>query len=186
MFKDIEKRHNVLIDMAKSYMKLINDNEHNIGHMYDVLYYTKKIIKNLNYQIDIDVCIIGAYWHDVGRIKIQDGHEKMSSKMLVDAMKKNHYKEEFIKKCSDSIKFHKWNMTPKTIEGLIIKDADKLAWLGSRRWKMCIKNRQRLDELVELLPKLRNEILYFDYTKKLYDEEILKIFLLLYNEIYSN
>ena len=39
---------------------------------------------------------------------------------------------------------------------------------------------------MELLPKLKNEILHFECTKKMYDEEILKIMNLLYDKIYEN
>ena len=44
---------------------------------------------------------------------------------------------------------------------------------------MC-QNNQRLDTIVELLPKLRNEILYFDESKRIYDEDIIKLIKLLY------
>ena len=145
----------------------------------------KELLNSIILDADAEVCIITAYWHDVGRTKIQEGHEKMSVHMLVETMRKMNYDEEFIKRCSDSIEFHKWNMTPKTIEGLVVKDADKIAWLGSGRWKSCINKRQRIDSIVELLPKLRNEILHFDYSKKLYDEEIINVLKILYSEIYK-
>lgn len=184
-FNNIEEKYKDLINIAKEYMYTINDNEHDINHMNDVVEYTKKILSNINEKLDEDACIIGAYWHDVGRTKIQEGHEKMSVHMLVETMRKINYDEEFIKRCSDSIEFHKWNMTPKTVEGLVVKDADKIAWLGSGRWKSCINKRQRIDSIVELLPKLRNEILHFDYSRRLYDEEIINILKILYSEIYK-
>ena len=72
-------------------------------------------------------------------------------------------------------------MTPETTEGLIVKDADKLAWIGKGRWESYIKNNQRLDTIVELLPKLRNEILYFEESRKIYDDNIIELIKLLYN-----
>ena len=42
-------------------MKSINDYEHNINHMNDVVSYTKELLNFLNRDIDIDVCIISAY-----------------------------------------------------------------------------------------------------------------------------
>lgn len=181
----IEGKHKELINFAKQYMTLIKDSEHDINHMKDVVEYTKKILHNINEEIDVEACIIGAYWHDVGRTKIEVGHKKISAEMLSDTMKSLNYDENFIKKCYDSIEFHKWSMKPQTIEGLVVKDADKIAWLGAGRWNSCIKNKQRLDGLLELLPNLRNEILHFEYTKKLYDEEIVKVLKILYNEIYD-
>lgn len=184
MFNNIEEKYQNLINIAKKYMNTINDFEHDINHMNDVVDYTKKILNNINEEVDIEACIIGAYWHDVGRTKAKEGHEKISSEMLVQTMREMNYNEYFIKRCSDSIEFHKWNMIPKTLEGLVVRDADKLAWIGSRRWKICIQNGQRLDEIINLLPKLRNEILYFEYSKKLYDEEILKLIKILYSNVF--
>ncbi len=183
-FNKIEEKYKELIDVAKEYMLTIKDSEHDINHMNDVVKYTKMILSNMNevQNIDEEACIIGAYWHDVGRTKIQTGHEKVSAQMLEEQMRNMDYDETFIKKCSDSIEFHKWNMQPKTIEGLVVKDADKIAWVGSGRWNSCIKNKQRLDSIIELLPRLRNEILYFEYAKKLYDQEIVKIVTILYEE----
>ena len=179
-FDEIEKKYKNIIDIAKEYMQSISDYEHNINHMNDVVHYTKLLIERLNIEIDVDVCIISAYWHDVGRIKVNEGHEKLSAEMLKEVMKDYKYDDILIDKCYKAIENHKWNMTPETIEGLIIKDADKLAWIGIGRWKSCIKNNQRLDTIVFLLPKLRNEILYFDESKEIYDEDIIKLLKLLY------
>ena len=76
-------------------------------------------------------------------------------------------------------------MVPETIEGLTIKDADKLAWLGSGRWKSCLDSGQDLDSIIELLPKLRNDILYFEESRKIYDRDIVKLVNTLYRRIYD-
>ncbi len=183
---DIESKHKDLIDIAINYMKSIKDYEHNENHMIDVVNYTKELLNVIDKDIDKEVCIISAYWHDVGRTKISTGHEKLSADMLKSEMIKLNYNEEFINKCYKAIENHKWNMTPETIEGLIIKDADKLAWLGLNRWKACIDNHQSLDEIINLLSKLRNEILYFDESKEIYDKDIIKLIKFLYEELYNN
>ena len=162
-------------------MQSIDDYEHNINHIKDVVYYTKILIERLNIEINVDVCIISAYWHDVGRIKQKDGHEKISAEMLKETMKQYNYDDSLIDKCYKAIENHKWNMAPETTEGLIIKDADKLAWIGKGRWESCVKNNQRLDAIVELLPNLRNDILYFDESRKIYDRDIIELIKLLYN-----
>ena len=100
--------------------------------------------------------------------------------MLKEVMEDYKYDDILIDKCYKAIENHKWNMKPETTEGLIVKDADKLAWIGIGRWESCIQNNQRLDTIVELLPKLRNEILYFDESKRIYDEDIIKLIKLLY------
>ena len=37
----IEEKNKKIIDIAKQYMKSITDQEHNIDHMSDVVFYTK-------------------------------------------------------------------------------------------------------------------------------------------------
>ena len=185
-FEQIENKHKNIIDIAKSYMIKIKDNEHDINHMNDVVKYTKELLSKVDDDLDKEVCVIAAYWHDVGRIKINVGHEKISAEMLKEYLEKNSYNSEFILKCYKAIENHKWNMTPQTKEGLIVKDADKLAWIGSGRWNSCLKNKQRLDSIIELLPRLRSEILYFNESKKIYDRDIVNLIKVLYKNIFSN
>lgn len=184
----IEEKHKKLIEIAEEYMTKIEDPEHNMDHIKDVLDYIKIIIGKLisnNENIDIDVCIIGAYWHDVGRIEKNEGHEELSSKILEHAMKELEYDNDFILKCSEAIKYHGFEMYPRTKEGLIIQDADKIAWFGKRRWTNCLSNKKRLDSIIEKIPKLRNEILHFECSRRIYDNEIVKILTMLYHEIYG-
>ena len=180
-FVKIENKYHALIEIAKDYMVHIDDSEHDINHMIDVVSYMKELLKVLDIDADIEVCIISAYWHDVGRIKGQDGHERLSAEMLKEQMKRMHYDDEFINKCYKAIEYHKWNMHPETVEGIILKDADKLAWLGVRRWKECLSKKKKLDSIVNMLPKLRDEILYFDESRKIFDRDIIIIFKLLYS-----
>lgn len=187
MIEKIENKHKVIIDIAKNYMGSIKDNEHNINHMIDVVNYTKELLKLISEDEDIDkeVCIISAYWHDVGRIKLTNGHEKLSAEMLQDELERHGYEKDFIMKCYKAIENHTWNMTPKSIEGLIVKDADKLAWLGSKRWESCLNNEQDLDTIMELLPKLKDSILYFNESKNIYDRDIINLVNILYKRIYN-
>lgn len=185
-FTQIEQKYNKLIETAKGYMKSIKDYEHNINHMRDVVSYTKELLNIIDLEINIDVCIIGSYWHDVGRIKIDEGHEKLSAVMLKEEMKKLNYDNELINECYKAVENHKWNMQPQTTEGLLLKDADKLAWLGLGRWNDCLNNHKKLDSIINLLPKLRNEILYFNESKKIYDRDIIELIKLLYKNRSEN
>ena len=76
-------------------------------------------------------------------------------------MEKLGYDESFIDKCYQAVVYHKWNMEPKTLEGKIVKDADKIGFIGLNRWKSCIESNTSLDNIMELLPRLRDEFLYF-------------------------
>lgn len=185
MIEEIENKHRNIIDIAKKYMGSIKDNEHNINHMIDVVNYTKELLELISGDIDREVCIISAYWHDVGRTKITNGHEKLSAEMLKEELEKCGYEKNFIMKCYKAIENHKWNMTPETIEGLIVKDADKLAWLGTGRWESCLNSGQDLDVLIELLPELKDNILYFNESKKIYDRDIINLINILYKKIYN-
>lgn len=180
---NIELKHNKLINKAKKYMRLIYDYEHDISHMYDVIDYTYELLNKINIDVNKEVCIISAYWHDVGRLKCSVGHEKISAEMLKEEMKKQGYDDKFINECYIAIENHKWNMTPQNNEGLIVKDADKLAWLGNRRWDICLRNKYKLDSIVELLPTLKKNILYFNESKEIYDKEIVKLVEKLYYHI---
>ena len=181
MSNSIELKHIKLIKKAKDYMKKITDYEHDINHVYDVVDYTYELLEKVKIDLNKDVCIICAYWHDVGRIKGESGHEKLSAEMLKEEMLKQGYDNQFINECYIAIENHKWNMIPKNNEGLIIKDADKLAWLGARRWKSCLDNHQNLDSIIRLLPKLKSDILYFEESKKIYDRDIVNLIRILYD-----
>lgn len=184
-FNEIEIKHKPLIDIAKQYMNSIPDKAHDTNHMNDIVYYVKKLINMLNIDINKEVCIISSYWHDVGRTKLVDGHEKLSADMLKSEMEKQNYDQNFIDECYKAIENHKYNMTPITNEGLIVKDADKLAWLGKGRWQSAISNNQRLDEIIKLFPKLKEEILYFEESKIIYDKEIVKLIELFYQNLFK-
>ncbi len=176
----ILSKNKKLIDLSKTYMMNISDYEHGVSHVNDVLDILYKLMENLDVEFNPEVCVIAAYWHDVGRIEKSEGHEAVSAKMLSSAMLKLGYDQEMIQQCVEAVLFHKWDMNPRTVEGKIVKDADKIAWLGMQRWQDCMQNNQKLDSIVSLLPKLRNEILSFDYSKQLYDMYIVKLVQLLY------
>lgn len=179
-------RHNVLVNIAIDKMSKIKDPEHNYDHMQDVVRNTARILINMHKenQIVIDTCIIGAYWHDVGRLVNAGIHEEISANLLKEEMEKLGYANEFIQSCYESISQHKWSMKPKTFEGLVVRDADKLSWLGIDRWGSCIKEKQELKEIMNLLPRLRNEILYFEVSKTMYDKYIVELVEFLYKNIF--
>ena len=162
-------------------MSKITDYEHDVNHMQDVVNYTYELLHSVKINVNNEICIICAYWHDVGRMHCKEGHEKISAEMLKTEMEEQGYDRQFINECCIAIENHKWNMTPKNNEGLIVKDADKLAWIGKGRWKICLENNQRLDSIISLLPELRSDILYYEESKKIYDRDIVKLVETLYN-----
>ena len=186
MTDDIETKHSNLINKAKEYMEKITDFEHDINHMNDVVKYTYELLDKIKIDVNEEICIIGAYWHDVGRIKCAEGHEKISAEMLKEEMQRQGYDNQFINECYIAIENHRWDMNPKSNEGLIIKDADKLAWISDGRWKTCLDNNYKLDSIIELLPKLKSEILYFNESKEIYDRDIVNLVKMIYNHKNNN
>ena len=185
-FEEIEIKHKKIIDIAKEYMATINDYEHNLEHALDVVCFCKELLTKIDTKdVDLDCILISCYWHDVGRTKCQEGHELISAQMLKQELINNGYDKSFADKCFECVETHNYSMIAKTIEGHILKDSDKLAFLGLGRWRECLDNNQNLDDIVALLPRLKNELLHFEESKEIYDRQILKIFNLLYKRIYK-
>lgn len=182
-FREIVKKHEQLISLSTQYMKKVKDDIHSISHVLDTIDNVKEILKYVD--ANREVCIISAFWHDVGRSVQNDGHEKISADMLKDEMKKLNYSDELISKCYETILHHKWDMIPPTLEGFVLKDADKLAFLGERRWKKCLEDRVNLNDIINLLPKLKNEILILDCSKEILYNKMVNIIALLHNDIFD-
>ena len=94
-YLEIEKKYKALINIAIEKMKLSKDPKHNLVHILDVVEYTKEILET-EHEANKYVCIIAAYWHDVGRIQQHEGHELISANELKIEMEKQNYPAEFI------------------------------------------------------------------------------------------
>lgn len=163
------------IEEAKKLASLINDSSHNLIHVKSVVKSAIEISKKYS-EVDSDLIQVGAWWHDVGRLYLDQGHEKLSAEMASNFLQNLDIDLKICKTVYNVIIFHKWIMQPQTIEGEIVRDADKLDYISILRWKSCLKdnNIQALQDITDLLPKLRNEILHLEISKKIYDEKIIK------------
>lgn len=184
-YLEIEKKHETLIKIAIEKMKLSKDAKHNLVHILDVVEYTKEILETES-KANKEVCIIAAYWHDVGRLQKGEGHELISANELKTEMEKQNYSTMFIEDCYKAIYKHSWKEEPETLEGIIVRDADKIDFVGINRWKECIKNDCRFGKILELLPTLRKDILKLKISKEIFDREIGKLVAFLHNNIYNN
>lgn len=183
-FKEIEEKHRVLIEKAIEIMKQVSDPKHSMSHMESVVGYTKEILKSVE-EADKEVCIISAYWHDVGRIVQEKGHAEISAGKLQEEMKSLGYDESFIQKCYQAIDKHSWKKEPETLEGIIIRDADKIDFVGIGRWKVCIETDCRFVKILELLPVLRKEILKLECSKEIFDREIVNLVVYLHDKVFG-
>lgn len=180
--KKIEAKHHKLIQKAIDIMKAVDDPKHSFCHMMDVVEYTKEILKEV--EADPEVCIIAAYWHDTGRIQQKKGHALISANLLKQEMELLGYDSDIINKCYKAIYKHSWKEEPETIEGIIVRDADKIDFVGGNRWIECIQNNCRFNKTLELLPKAKNDLLRLDVSKKIFERELYKLVILLHNEIF--
>lgn len=95
------------------------------------------------------------------------------------------YEEELIQKCYLAIYKHSWKESPETLEGIVIRDADKIDFVGIDRWKECIQKNCRFRKIIERLPITRNEILKLDCSREIFDREIGKLVGFLHDEIFE-
>jgi putative nucleotidyltransferase with HDIG domain len=162
------------IKEAKEIISKIKDSAHNYSHFKSVIKFAIKITKEYK-DVDVDLIKVASWWHDVGRLYSKN-HEKLSAEMAYKSLKKLNVETVICQKVYDAIIFHKWSMQPQTIEGKIIRDADKLDFISVIRWESCLNNNniEALQDLSKLLPKLKNELLYLNISKKIYDKQIIK------------
>ena len=181
---EIERKHEKLINIAIEKMKLSQDPKHNLVHVLDVVEYSKEILET-EHEANKEVCMIAAYWHDVGRIQQNKGHGLISANELKAEMEKQHYEAKFIEECYKAIYKHEWKEEPETLEGIIIRDADKIDFVGISRWKECIKKDCKFHKMLELLPTVRKDILKLEVSKEIYDREIGKLVAFLHDNVFN-
>lgn len=172
-YEEIYIKNKKLIDAAiEQTKKCDNDPLHFIGHTIDVVNYVKELLEKI--PANKEICIISAYWHDVGRSIIDKGHEEESGRMIKEEMSKLGYDNKMIEECYSAVINHKRDSIPPTIEGKIVRDADKIAYIGKNRWKRCMEeNPEALDEIITVyLPILRDKILRLEYSKELFDRDM--------------
>ncbi len=183
-FEEIETKYKELINIAKDYMSKVDDPKHSTSHVESVVKYVKEIL-TYDLEVDKEVCILCAYWHDVGRIKTKEGHAKLSAEMLEEKLRNQNYDKEFIEKCVKAIENHGWVDMPETLEGIVIRDADKIDFVGIPRWKNCIENDCKFTKILDLLPTIRKDILKLECSKEIFDREIGILVRYLHNIIYK-
>ena len=126
-----------VVDLIKNEVKdiLKNDPAHDYQHILRVYRNAQKICHDEN--VDSKLVLCAALLHDLVSYPKFDKRSKMSSiesaKKSKKILKKFNFLEQEIKIISDAIEDHSFsrNVVPKTIEGKILQDADRLDALGS-------------------------------------------------------
>jgi len=114
---------------------MLNDSAHDFDHIMRVYKNAQKICKKE--KTDEKLVLSAVLLHDVISYPKSDKRSKLSSFKSSEASKqilKNYdFTEDEIQIISDAIKDHSFsqNKTPKTIEGKILQDADRLDAIGA-------------------------------------------------------
>lgn len=182
---NILQKHKILIDRAIQIMETVEDARHSLSHVESVVKYTMEILEHEE-NANKEICIISAYWHDVGRSIQAKGHALISANMLKEEMEKLQYDRDFIEQCYLAIYKHSWKKMPETLEGIIIRDADKIDFVGIDRWKKAVEMKKRFTMIIENMPILRNDILQLEISKKIYDREIVQLVKYLHDVSFDN
>ncbi|MFH1789057.1 MAG: HD domain-containing protein [Candidatus Altiarchaeota archaeon] len=162
---------------ADELMAGILDPAHNRNHMREVLRIAEKICEAIS-DADCDVVRVAVAWHDVGRLNGEEGHEKISAKMARQDLLERGASPQFAERVYAAVIHHGVDMKPSTLEGDIVRDADKLDYLGVHKWVDPVKSKIRNEipslkdrhKLIERIPIMREGLLALDASKKMYDE----------------
>lgn len=109
------------------------DEVHGLAHVLRVRKLALEIAKHINKHVDLEVLEIASLLHDIGRLKRNNDHAKVSAEIAQLLLELINYPEEKIKKVVNAILAHSFseNVRPKSIEAQILSDADKLDALGA-------------------------------------------------------
>jgi len=126
-----------VLDSLKNEVKkrMANDSAHDFEHTMRVYKNAQKICKKEKANEKVVLC--AALLHDVISYPKSDKRSKMSSiesaKQSKKILEKLNFSEEEIEVISDAIRDHSFsqNKIPKTLEGQILQDADRLDALGA-------------------------------------------------------
>ena len=116
-------------------LKISNDSAHDFHHIMRVYKNAQKICKNEKTNTKLVLCAV--LLHDIISYPKSDKRSKLSSIKSAEASKKILKKYDFtrdeIQIISEAIRDHSFsqNKTPKTIEGKILQDADRLDAIGA-------------------------------------------------------
>ena len=126
-----------VLDSIKNEVKEIMDNDsaHDFEHVMRVYKNAQKIctLENANEKLVLSSALL----HDIVSYPKSDKRSKLSSiqsaKKSEQILKKYNFSKEEIRIISDAIRDHSFsqNITPRTLEGKILQDADRLDALGA-------------------------------------------------------
>lgn len=166
------------IAKAKSYYKNQQDVLHDLSHSERVAENARDLGASLGYK-NLDFLELCAYWHDVARTLGKEPHEEAGAIMAKDDLLARGAGNRLANLAYEAIRFHKSTASPVTIEGKMIRDADKLDIFSVVRWQKCEEagwNEEYDEDLKKTMDNLPRYpgVFSYDYTKELYQERLPK------------
>lgn len=155
---------------AKEILNEIPDSFHGgLVHSKKVSEIAQEILK-FDPDANKDVVITASWWHDTGRLYGNEGHEKRSAQLAYKDLLKRGVNEKFCRNVYLAIAHHRFDMKPTTLEGYILKDADKLSLLDPKRWQQAISDKEyhKFEHTIHILKTLDEEILALPISHKIY------------------
>jgi hypothetical protein len=154
----------------------VSDPAHSDRHMENVLRNAIEIDNEMaktNKDLNVSIAETAAIWHDVGRLEDPKEHESLGALKIHNEALKMGFSLETATKLFNAIVHHKWSDEPKTLEGHIVRDADKLDFLDKERWRKRIEGK-KVDELQYVTGIFLNlrERLKLEASKKIFDRRL--------------
>lgn len=164
--------------IAKS--KLLNtDPSHDWSHTERVLSLSTQLA--IKYGADVEVVRLACILHDAERGYLQENHSQRGAELAERFLQKRRYPISKIKKVKEAILLHHTKMPEKlkTLEAMILWDADKLDALGLTGLARCLLEAgyfgKGIDEALAHLERDINEFkdaMHFKETKRIAKQKI--------------
>ena len=98
---------------------------HNLSHTQRVVNAVKELIVGENVsEVDANILLLAAWFHDVGYIKGCENHEESSTKIATNFLEEYNIDDSIIESVNKLIRATKMNVDPDTVLEKIIRDAD--------------------------------------------------------------
>ncbi len=150
---------------------------HNYRHTAEVAHNANFLAKKSNLtDVEREMVVIAAYFHDVGNIEITIGHEKLSCTIAREFLQKQNFPEEKIKIVENTILSTEMGREPTNLLEEILNDAD-LSHLGMttflernrllrEEWETFLDMTFTDDEWIKLNVKFLNEHHFYTEAAK--------------------
>ena len=134
-----------LIEQAEIFVcNLLKDNlsvsytYHNLSHTSEVVNGVTNLAatENLN-ELDSEIVLIAAWFHDTGYTKGCDKHENSSAAIVTSFLKEKEKSAAYISTVCDVIEATTYNYTPTTILAKVIRDADYYHFTSNDYFDRC-------------------------------------------------